>query len=68
MIGIIIYLTGYIVAWVLLRYTAREIQEEEYGWSDVAGVWSLSLFSWIAVLIGIGMLFSIKDIKPPKWL
>lgn len=57
-----------------MRYIARNVKEEEYGWSDVCFCTLASIFSWIWIIIItiIGIFFiignTIMSDKPPKWL
>jgi hypothetical protein len=73
MIYLMIYLTGFVASFLLLKI-GRD-KEEERTWSEILFDTFVSLFSWVAIL-AIFICYIIEYIrnidsnlpKPPKWL
>lgn len=71
MIPILIYLIGYIIAYIIIK---NDSTIGERDWNDVAFTALLSLGSWLIVFIEISRYFKIGETwnkvfeKPPKWL
>lgn len=71
MIGLIIYLIGVVIAYVMHKQIVR--REFDDNWSDVFLNFVLSLLSFITIiaifLARVDKMFeNIKLPKPPKWL
>lgn len=66
-----IYISGFIVCYLLLRYAYKKQTYIDWTWGTVILCLFGSLFSWVGVLstlitASIGWLLEIKS-KPPKW-
>lgn len=66
-----IYLSGYIVAYILFKVTRNKMGTTN-DWGIVWATALISLFSWItvmALLFFIALVFISKlKLKPPRWL
>jgi hypothetical protein len=68
---IVIYLSGFICCYILLKYLRNQLFENT--WSLVFLSISISLLSWIGlalILMIMGILYLVNklDSEPPKWL
>ena len=68
-----IYAIGYLVAYVLMKMADVFDTDSTNEWRDVFVRLTLSLLSWLLILIAIVLLIidflrSIRWPKPPKWL
>ncbi len=63
---ILIYLLGYILAYIGMR----KMPFAKRSWNSVISALILSILSWIGVLLTLMVIISEIDIKskPPKWL
>ena len=76
MIYLVIYLSGVIATYVLLKWSRNRLNQNT--WEDVIVTIFVSLFSWIAfTLLGLGIIKKllstlikhiIEKTEPPKWL
>ena len=68
MIGLIIYLIGYVAGYYMSRrFILKHWPNSEWDWSDVFMNSMTALFSWItAIVFGIASLTI--GTKPPRWL
>jgi len=64
MILFIIYITGYILAYFLSRNRDKKMKEYKYSYKNDIVNFTISLFSWIIVIILLGECIE-KKIK--KW-
>lgn len=70
-IGLIIYLVGYVVSYYFSRYIMkRRFGDDMWGWDDIRINLVFSIFSWISVVVVILCCpkADLENIKPPKWL
>ena len=68
MMGLIIYIIGVVIAYVMHKQTVRSKFDD--NWSDVILNFMVSLLSFVTIL-GIILLHGDKmfrNVKPPKWL
>lgn len=66
MIGLIIYLVGFVLAYVLCKRIRNRQNENE--WNDVFWTIVTSLLSWITFISFLILDFKLNNKKPPKWL
>ena len=79
MLGIIIYLVGYALAYLIFRkIRTKEYADLPRNWSEVIFTFCMALLSW--VLVGIYLLYLLLELilgiidkmdkksEPPKWL
>ena len=69
--NILIYLSGFLCCYILLKYLRNQLFENTY--SLVFLSISISLLSWVGlafilIIVGISYLISKLDSEPPKWL
>jgi hypothetical protein len=65
---LIIYLVGYVVAYVMVRQAARDCEGDGYDWVHVVKAIILSLPSWLLIIAALIHDGKIDFPKPPKWL
>jgi hypothetical protein len=72
MIYLLIYLSGFVVSYYLLRRYNKKLGG--YTWRDVIYQVKISLFSWLSVIAFIAVIINEKvklpklNSKPPEWL
>ena len=67
MIGLIIYLVGFLSTYILIKHIRNKQTENE--WHDVLWTFVNSLLSWVSFIsLLIAYVSKNNNTKPPKWL
>lgn len=68
---VIVYIIGYVLAYCFVSRDLRKIYGNHYyGWKEIFSSSFFALFSWVVVVVvlGIHIVDKISKTKPLKWL